>query len=110
MADENVKLVEAKLAAMPNFVALGLKIASIGHRPGTGLLGECFVLSFSNENMRSVQVIYHPREGNKDYFLVNLVNDESKDVFNVEDWLKKNDAIEKVDPFMVVLRKGWTRL
>lgn len=106
MKNERVKMIGAKMVACPSFLSLGLKFVNVEYRPSTNLLGESVVLNFSNENMRSVQVIYYPEPDNKDYFLINLVNDENKDVFNIKDWLKKHNALEKVSPFKLANYSG----
>lgn len=106
MKNDRVVLVKDKIAACPSFVSLGLNFTGSKYRQGTSLLGESFVLNFSNERMRSVQVIFHPRDDNKDYFLVNIVNNNNDEIFNIEDWQKKHGLEEKPDPFRLINYSG----
>lgn len=98
MKNEKIKLVESKLSKCDGLLSFDLKLVDIESRLGTKLLGESFVFKFSNR-LRSVQVIFYPQPNNEDYFLVNLVNQENKEIFNIKDWLKKHEMIEPLSPF-----------
>lgn len=108
MIDKNLKALESKLAVVPSFISLGMKLGNVEHRPGIEVLGESFVFNYANSDMRAIQVIYHPRSNDKGYFLVNLVNTENNDVFNLEDWLKKHKLLEQPDPFRLLSHPGST--
>jgi|GEM_PF-6108955 len=106
MKNDRVILVKNKIAACPSFIFLGLNFSGSEYRQGTSLLGESFVLNFSNNKMRSVQVIFHPRSDNKDYFLINILNQNNNEAFNIEDWQKKHGLEEKPDPFRLINYSG----
>lgn len=107
MQNEKLKRVTDGVSACQGFQRLKLQYFKTEHRPGTTLLGESFVLKFNNEKSRSVQVIFHPRNENKDFFLINVVNTENNEAFNVEDWQKKYDVARATqDPFKLVNYAG----
>jgi hypothetical protein len=89
MQTKKIDVISQKLSSNPSFISLGLKLAGIEHRQGTQVLGESFALNFSNEGKRTIQVIFYSSE-DENFFLVNIENNETKDIFNISNWFKKN--------------------
>jgi hypothetical protein len=85
-----------EISSRPNFSSLGFELTISERRPATELLGESYAVTFSNQDSRSIQIIYYPPSDGKDFFLVNIKNINTNSVFNLMDWLKQNEKHQAI--------------
>ena len=98
MNNKKIDLIAEKLSFSLSFLSLDLELISIDCRSKTELLGESFILNFSNKKKRTIQIIYYISE-NENLFLINIINEETKDTFNLINWLKKKNLLEETNYF-----------
>jgi len=105
MRNNEINYIVDTLSNTSAFSELGLKFTGYDYRKGSAILGESFVLNFVNNN-RSIQVIYYPQVQESDFFIVNIVNLENMNTFNLDDWLKKHNLAERIDKFKLSSFQG----
>lgn len=106
MNNVNVNFVELKLKSMPELNQLGFKFDSIEHIEKTTILDESYSINFSNNKSRSLEIVFHPRDTDKSYFLVYIINNSNSDSFNIEAWLKQNNKKKEVEIFNLESHSG----